>query len=114
MCADQRFEERVAGQAIGAVQSGAGDLAHGVEAGDVGLSIDVCAHATALIMRRGHHWDRLFGNVDAVLEAGSIDIRKALNQEWRRFVRDIEQDVISAAAFHFVINGARHHIARGQ
>ena len=65
-------------------------------------------------MRRGHHWDRLFGNVDAVLEAGSIDIGKALNQEWRRFVRDIEQDVISAAAFHFVINGARHHIARGQ
>jgi hypothetical protein len=41
MGADERFEQGIAGQPIGAVQAGAGHLAHGVKSRDVGAAIDI-------------------------------------------------------------------------
>jgi hypothetical protein len=47
---DQAFEQRVAGQAIGAVQAGAGSFAGDVEAGDIGARAQVADDAAAGIV----------------------------------------------------------------
>ena len=67
--AGQAFEQGGARQAVGAVQTGAGGLADGVQVADVGAPIQVGVHAAAGIMRGGHHRNRLARDVDAVVEA---------------------------------------------
>ncbi len=63
-------------------------------------------------MRRRHDGNRLLGDVDAVLQAGFVNVGKPVNDEFRGLVRDVEQHMIRAAAFHFAVNGAGHDVAR--
>ncbi len=77
MGADQRFQERIAGQAVGAVQAGAGHFAHGVESRNLRLPVHRRHHAAALIMRRRHDRNRLPGDVDAVFQAGGVNVGKS-------------------------------------
>jgi hypothetical protein len=72
------FEQRVAGQAVGAVQAGAGGLAHGVQARQVGAAVQVGDHAAAGVVRRGHHRNGLLGDVDAQLQAARVDVGEVL------------------------------------
>src|ERR1017187_8122972 len=58
--------------------------------------------------------NRLLGDVDAVAEAGLIDVRKAVDDEAGRLMGDVEQDIIGPALLHLVVNGAGNDIARGQ
>ena len=62
---DEGFEQRIAGQTVGPVQSGAGDLADGEEAAQGGLALVIGFHATALVVGGGHHGNGLGGDVDA-------------------------------------------------
>ena len=114
MGADQRFQQRIARQPVGAVQPRAGHLAHGVKPGDLRLAVHVRHHAAALVMRRRHDRDRLLGDVDAVAQAGLVDVRETVDDEPRRLVRDVQQHVIGAALLHLAVNGAGHDVARRQ
>src|SRR5204862_6360217 len=53
MGANERLEERIAGEAVGAMQAGAGNFADGIEAGNVGFAVHVGQHAAALVMSGG-------------------------------------------------------------
>src|ERR1051326_1268439 len=112
MSADESFEERIAGQTICAVQAGTGDFADGVEAADVGFAIDRGRYTAALVMRGGDNGDRFFGDVEFVAEAGLIDVWEPVHDEAGGLVSNIEQDMISASFFHFVINCASDDVAR--
>ena len=65
MTEDERLEQRVRRQPVGAVQAGHRDLAGGVEAADVGGAVGVGDRAAAAVVRRRHDRDRLLGDVDA-------------------------------------------------
>ena len=114
MGAHERFEQGIARQAIGAVQPGAGHLADRIEAANVGLAINVRQHAAALVMGGGHHRDRLLGDVNAIAEAGLVDVWEAINDEPGRLVGDVEQDIIGPALLHLAVNGAGDDVARRQ
>src|SRR5260221_7583154 len=107
MSADERFEQGIARETIGAVQAGASGLADGIEAGDFGFAIHVGEHAAALVMGGGHDRDRRFGNIYAVAKAGLMNVGKAFADEGGWLMRDVEQDARRAAFFHLAINGAR-------
>ena len=63
---NERLEQRVAGEPVRAVQPGAGDLADGVQAGEIRFAVSANPHAAALVMRRRHDRDRLLGDVHPV------------------------------------------------
>ena len=63
-------------------------------------------------MRRRHDRNRLLRDVNAVAQARLVDVRKPLDDEPRRFVRDVQPHVFRAALFHLAVNRARHHVAR--
>ncbi len=80
---DRGFQQRVAGQAVGAVQAGEGGFADGVQAGDVGLGIDVDRHAAAQIVGGRDDRQPLLGHVQAELHAGLVDVGKAVADDSR-------------------------------
>src|SRR5262249_6438452 len=60
MSTDQSFEQGVAGEAIGSMQTSAGDFPDCIKAADVSFAVDGGENATALIMCGGHDWNGLF------------------------------------------------------
>jgi hypothetical protein len=54
------------------------------------------------------------GHVNAILEAGGVNVGKTLDDEGRRFVGDVEQDAIGPAPLHFAINRTGHDVAGGE
>ena len=74
----QPFEQRIAGQAIRAVQAGAADFADRVQSRQSRRAIDVRLHSAALIMRRRHDRDRLLRDVDAELQASLVNVRESV------------------------------------
>ena len=80
---DQAFEERIARQAIRAVQAGAGHFADRIQARQAGRAIHVGFDSAALVMGRRHDRDRLLRHVDAVTQAGLVNVRETLLQELR-------------------------------
>src|SRR5688572_13032131 len=97
---NERFQQRVAREAIRAMQPGAGYFADSKKSGDLRSAIDSGQHTAALIMRCRHHRNRFLRYIDAEAETGVVDVRETLDQKTRRFVRDVEPDMIRAAAFH--------------
>jgi len=114
MSADQSFEQGVAGETIGPVQTGAGDLPDCVKSGDVRFAIDRGDHTATLIMGGGHDGNGLFGNVDFVAETRFVNVREPLHNETGGLVCDIEQDEIGATLFHFAIDGASDNVTGSQ
>ncbi len=109
---DQALEQRIARQAIRAVQSGAGHFADRVKSGQRRRAIHVGLDSAALIMRRRHHRDRLFRHVDAEPQTGFVNVREPFAQEFRRLVRDIEINTLRAGALHLGVDRAGHDVAR--
>ena len=79
----QAFEQRIAGQPVGAVQAGEGDFTDCIEAGQVGAGAQVGDDAAAGVVRRRHDRDGLAGDVDAQFQAAGMDVREMLLQESR-------------------------------
>ena len=69
MYAIRSYYERVGGQTVGPVQSGAGSFPNGIKTLDVGAPVKVCGHASAHIMGCRHHRDGLLGDIDAICQA---------------------------------------------
>eukprot|EP01022_Parablepharisma_sp_SALTPOND_P004214 TRINITY_DN118_c5_g1_i1.p1 TRINITY_DN118_c5_g1~~TRINITY_DN118_c5_g1_i1.p1 ORF type:complete len:1641 (+),score=478.48 TRINITY_DN118_c5_g1_i1:3715-8637(+) len=110
----QAFQQRIAGQAVGAMQAGIGGLSHRIQAREVGAAGHVGDHATTGVMRRRHHRDGLAGDVDTELQAARLDGREVLGDEGRTLVADIQVHMIQAALLHLEVDGARHDVARRQ
>ncbi len=112
----QAFEQRVAGQPVGAVHSGTGGLARGVESGQAGAPVQIRAHAAHGVMRRRPHRDQVGADVDVVLQAGGVDAREARCQVVGIEMRQVEvhHRVGQVRDLELVGDGAGHHVARRQ
>src|SRR5256885_16363729 len=102
---DESFEERVGGEAIRAVETGASGFADGEEAGQGGLPVEVGADAAADVMRRRHHRDRLLRHVDPEGQAGRVDVREMLDEETLSQVPHGEEGAVVAAAVELAVDG---------
>ena len=109
---DEGLEQRIAGQAVGAVQAGAGHLADGEESAQGGLALVVGFHASALVVGGGDDRNRLRSDVDPERRAGLVDFRETFLEEFAGLARDVEKDALGAGAFHFGVDGAGHDVAR--
>ena len=109
---DQALEQRIARQAIRAVQTGAGHFADRVKTGQRRGPVHVGLDAAALIMRGRDHRDRLFRHVDPETQAGFVNVRETLPQELGRLVRDIEKDALRARALDLRVDRAGHDVPR--
>jgi hypothetical protein len=109
------FQQRVAGQAVGAVQAGVGGFAHRVEARQVGAAVQVGDHAAAGVVRRRHHRNRL-----RVMSMPSCRQRAWMVGKWsfRRnsaeLVRHVQEHAVEAVLLHLEVDGAGHDVARRQ
>ena len=74
---------RGAGEAVGAVEAGAGGLADGVKVENIGPAVEVGVDAAAGEMGGGHDRDRLAGNIHAVAQAARMDIRETFANKLR-------------------------------
>ena len=86
---DQALQQRVAGEPIGAVDAGAGHLAHRVEARHRRARPGIHRHATHEIVRRGGDRDAVAGEIQAVARTDGGDGGEALARtrsagRWRR------------------------------
>ena len=108
------LHERVAGQAVGAVQAGAGGLTHGVKTFEVGAPGQVGHHPAAGVVGGWHHRYGFPGDVDAQLGAARQDVGEMLLQELGAFMGNVEVHAIQTVFLHLEVDGARHHVARGE
>ena len=109
---DKSFEERIAREAIRAVQPGASHLADRIESRQAGGAVHVGFDSAALIMRRRYDRDRLLRHIDPVTQAGFVNVRETFLQKFSRLMGDIEINALRAGAFHLGIDRPGHDIAR--
>ena len=96
------------------MQARAGGLTNGVQARQVGAAVQVGQHAAAGVVGGGHHGNGVFADVNAQLQASSVNVGKVRQDESQRLVRDVEVDTVQAVFFHLEVNRAGHHVTRGQ
>src|SRR5690606_36141183 len=61
-------------------------------------------HDTATgVVCGGHHWNRLFCNIDTELKATRFDGRKMVTDKFRRLVADIQIDAFTAQTLDFMV-----------
>ena len=114
---DQAFEQRVGGQAVGAVDAGAGGLSGGVEAGQSGAAEEVGADAAHQVMRGGADGDEVAAEVERVARQDGADAGKAVVQIDALDVAHVEMDDtgFSGGRAHALAgDGAGHHVAGSQ
>ena len=107
----QAFEQRVACQAVGAVQAGVGGLPDGVETGNVGSAGEIHDDPSAGVVRGGNHGDRLAAHVDAHRQAPGEDVGEVGLDEVPGAMGDVEMYVVDAQALDLVVDGARDDVA---
>ena len=111
---DQTFQQRVAGHAVGAVQPGVGDLADGIESGQIGTRPVIGDHPTTGVVGGGDHRDGRAGDIETIFQALGVDGREVFEDEVRRSVGDVQVDALGAQALHLVVDGAGDDIAGGE
>jgi len=78
---DEAFEKGIAGEAVGAVNSGGGCLACGIEAGERGAAPEVGFHAAHEVVGGGADGSHVGGEVQTVAGTGGEDAREAFFEE---------------------------------
>jgi len=78
------------------------------------LAVQVNGDPAAEVMGRRDDGKGLAGHVQAVLQAGLINVRKTALDKFRVFVGDVQEDAVIAVGLHFVVNGTGHDIAGRQ
>lgn len=111
---DDAFKQGIAGEAVGAVDAGAGGFAGGIEAGDGSASLKISADAAHEVMRGGMDGSGLPGQIDAEAQAGFVDAGEALADPGGGFVSEVEQHVGGGGRLHFGDDGAADDIAGGE
>jgi len=105
------LQQRIAGHAVGAMQTGEAGFTNGIQARHIGVAMLVHHHPAAGVMCRRHHRDRLFGDVDGELQAALIDSREVRFDEGFGLVADIEIHAIDTQALHLVVDSAGDDIS---
>jgi hypothetical protein len=99
---DEAFEQGVGGEAVGAVDSGAGDLTDGEEAEERGATEEVGADAAHPVVGCGRNGDRLGVPVETASTGCSVDGGEAFGEEVRAMFcgedGGVEQDGLFWAA----------------
>ncbi|OQA33603.1 MAG: hypothetical protein BWY56_02021 [Acidobacteria bacterium ADurb.Bin340] len=109
------FQQAGGGQAVGAVQAGAGHFARGEEARQAGATIQVHGHAAAEVVGGGNHGNGLAGGFQALGTAGLDHGGKTgLQVQGAGHRRQVQEDVGFPAGGHFLEDGPGHHIPGGQ
>ena len=75
---DEGFDKRVTGKPVGAMQSGTGGLADGIQLFDIGAPHGVSGNAATHVVGRGYDGNRFHGHIDPKFHAPAIYIGKAL------------------------------------
>ena len=107
----QRFEQRVGGQPVGAVQAGGGAFADGPQTFQRRAAARIRGDAAHVVMRGGRHRDRLRRRIDARRAAGGIDGGKRVRRNSRRWPRGNRGRRLWPGAI-CAMDGAGHDIAR--
>jgi hypothetical protein len=90
----EAFEQRVRGEAVGAVEAALGAFARGPQAGQVGARVEADEDPAAGVVLRGDHRDRLLGHVDAEREQLLVDVGEVLGTNSAGMWTDVEVDVV--------------------
>src|SRR5580704_3569214 len=77
-------------------------------------TFEIRRYAAAHEMRSRYDRDGLSRNVDAPAQALLIYIRKALADECRRLVRDVQKHVLGSRFLHLEIDGPCSHVTGRQ
>ena len=109
---DQPFQQAVGRQAVCAVHAGAGDLARGVQPGQLGLAVHVGDDAAAAVVRARNDRDGLTDGVDACGPARGGDGREP-DLEALDAAR-VEVHARIAGVLQPRVDGGRDDVARGQ
>lgn len=112
--ADRRFKKRVAGKAVGSVESGACRFPDSQQTGDVGESIDCCLDPSAAVVRRRDYGNKIRGHVDAERFAFLVYVGEALEKKFFALVANVEIYALDAVRLHFVVNRSGDNVARGE
>ncbi|CAI8777222.1 Transcriptional regulator [Pseudomonas marginalis] len=96
------------------MQAGEAGFANRVQAGYIGTPMLVDHHAAAGVVRRRHHRDRAFGDVDVERQAALVDGREVGLDERFGLVADVQVDAVDAQALHFMVDGAGDNIPWSQ
>ena len=108
---DDSLDERVAGQAVAAMQSGTGAFADGIEALDAALPVEIDLDAAAHVVGAGSNRDVLLRDVDADGEALGVDVGEVMLGLLRVFMGDVEADVVEAVYLHLAVDSAGYDVA---
>ena len=111
---DHGLDERVAGQAVAAVQPRAGAFANGVEPVYRRAGVEVHLYATAQVVRARHNGNIVLRYVDTYRKAFFVNVREVMFRFLGVFVRHVQAYVVEAVNFHLLVYGARHDVARGE
>ena len=93
------------------MQTSAGTFAGSVEVMYGALSVTVDLDTAALIMSRGTYGYHVAGYVYTYAETFGVDGWKSLDKMFFANAACIEVEVIFAAEFHLVVDGACHNVA---
>ena len=107
---DHRLEQRVAGQAIGAVQAACRDLAAGPQALDGAAALGVRGDAAHVVVHRRTHGDRLAHGIDAGGAAARGDAGEMPGEVRAERRPGIEEDAMAGRDVRR--HGARDDVAR--
>jgi hypothetical protein len=105
------LQERVRGEAIRAVKSGARALTSYVEILDIRPSELITHDTTAQVMRGGNDRNRLLGDIETELQTPLVDGRKVILDKIRGSMRDIEKHVIISPTLHLIVDSPGDNIA---
>ncbi len=111
---DNRLQQAVAGQAVGAVDTGAGRLAAGEQTGYGGRAHQVTADTADHVVGCRSDRDKVGGDVHPQPQAGGVDLGEAAANPIRAQVTDVEEDVVGVVTLHLRPDGAGDHVAGRQ
>ena len=86
----------------------------GVEAGHVRAAVEIRDDASAGVVGRRYHGNRLRRDVDAEVATAREDVRKVVLEDVRLEVRDVQIQAVRAEALHLVVDGAGDDVPGGE
>ncbi len=111
---DDAFEQAVGGEAVGAVNAGAGDLADGEEAGEIGTAKGVGLDAAHPVVGGGGDGDGVVRPFEAGAGARGVDGGEALGEEVCAKVGSVEQDGLVVLETHLGGDAAGDDVTGGE
>ena len=111
---DERFEETIGRETVGAVEASTGALAGGVEVADRGASVEIHLDAAAEVVGSRGDRDILLSDVDSDRETLLVDHREVSLRLLGVLVSHVEVDAGLASYLHLVVDSTGDDVARSE